>query len=232
MVNFNPYEISSLENLLVALQGGLDPNQGYGMLADILAQQQARAATRKENMQGYASQLEGMAQAYPDRRSAMTSVNAWDTANLVGPKQADTLRDTVRTLYPEGRGTPSPLYAGETAESEPYVPTLPTNYGDIPSQSAITDLAFDYDNPAGGAYTENIDEMFTPGEIESVARQIALTIIEEGKVPRWEDIYRLLKQVETVREYATRFPESTQAIAQEVAYTYGSPTLSSLTGAG
>ena len=74
MVNFNPQEEMSLENLLAALQGGLDPNQGYGMLADILAQQQARAQTRKQNMQAYAGELEGMATMYPDRRSTMTAV--------------------------------------------------------------------------------------------------------------------------------------------------------------
>lgn len=237
MVNFNPQEEMSLENLLAALQGGLDPNQGYGILSDILAQQQARAQTRKENMQAYASTLEGMAQVYPDRRSAMTAVNAWDTANMVGPNQAGTLRDTVRALYPEGRGTPSPLFdmSNLPAPEESGATGLPTTFADVPTGSQSYELNQMYNS---GAYPEmytETNDIFDPALIEEQAMMVASGFAEAGIPPEAlaDAVYMSLIRAPEIQVYASRYPGNVRDIATRAAMYFSNPaTLGMLSGAG
>jgi hypothetical protein len=235
MVNFNPYETTTLTNLLAALQGGLDPSQGYSILSDVIATQQERAATRKANLQQLAATLEGTATMYPDRRSAMTQVNAWDAANMVGPNQVGTLRDTVRALYPDGRGTPSPLfdYSNLPASASAGSSLADLQFGDAPSSEQIYQLNQRYNEPALPEMYTPQQDLFNPLEVRQVAMDAAGMLVESGVVPTPDLIFGIIAQDPSTAQYVSMYGANARAIATLAAEAYSNPaTLGMVSGAG
>jgi hypothetical protein len=73
--NWGPTERPSLRNLLAALQGGLDPNQAYGILGDVMGQHEsmrreamARAEDERRRQEAEQDEAEALAREEAQRR--------------------------------------------------------------------------------------------------------------------------------------------------------------------
>jgi len=97
MANFNPQEQQSLEQLLIALRGGLEPSTGYSMLQNVIGEQQARMADRQERMGSLTDLLtKGASQGQTFRQSKIL-------ADVMTPQQGvpNQLQGALNTLYPQ-----------------------------------------------------------------------------------------------------------------------------------
>lgn len=77
-MNFNPQERMSLQNLLAALQGGVDPGVANTFLSDILAQQASRVDQRKalalQQQQQAAAEAQAQQEQRLDRRQGLVQL--------------------------------------------------------------------------------------------------------------------------------------------------------------
>jgi hypothetical protein len=97
MANFNPQEQQSLEQLLIALRGGLEPSTGYSMLQNVIGEQQQRMADRQERMGSLTDFLtKGASQGQTFQQSKIL-------ADVMTPQQGvpNQLQGALNTLYPQ-----------------------------------------------------------------------------------------------------------------------------------
>jgi len=110
-LNFNPQERNSLVSLLSALQGGLPGSQGYGLLQDILGQQQQRVAQRQERMGSLIDLLVNGAAQGQSYEAAQALAGAYTNGSNMPPR----IEDALGSLYPGGPGTGGATFGGQNA---------------------------------------------------------------------------------------------------------------------
>ncbi len=95
-MNFNPQESGSLELLLNALRAGLPGNTGYGIMQDVLGQQQQRVQQRQGMLQNLVSNLTNAAQQGGSYQGAQAMANAMVPGQGLPPMVGQALN----ALYP------------------------------------------------------------------------------------------------------------------------------------
>lgn len=92
-----------LMSLLTAMQSGLDPATGYGMMQDIQAQQEAEQAQRMDRQSGLLGMLQEVAMGGMPFAGAEALLNA--APGPMGPA----LQQGLDALYGDSSGAPAPI---------------------------------------------------------------------------------------------------------------------------
>lgn len=130
-MNFNPQEQSSLVGLLAALQGGLPGSTGYGLLQDVLGQQQSRIAARQERTGSLIDMLVNGAAGGQSYEAAQALAGAYTNGSNMPPR----IEDALSSLYPGaapapagatfGGANPLPAMSGQPGMQSPVFQPQP-----------------------------------------------------------------------------------------------------------
>lgn len=149
MVRYKPYELGALQDLIPALNQGMDPNTAYSIFSQTQQGAVERAAqqraARQLLMQQAMESLQGAAQAGTGEQGLEALLGSFQGAfpSLNRPKIDTRLEGTLESLIPQGMNQ-SPLYTTTpmTGEQPPLTPSQVTSLSQEPeSVMGITEHA-------------------------------------------------------------------------------------------